>query len=260
MSHDHEYQHMNPDRFADSAGVPWEGRHFEANPWAGDDGSADPNLVAAIQALRSGDAVAEDVLVAMRAARLLVPLLANLGEAGEGAHGQTVDKSADLSIVSISSPDGQVALPVFSSVAAMGRWNSTARPVPIEAPRVALAAASEGNGRIVLDPGSDTEFVVRRTAFRSLAEGSQWIHPVRDAEVRAEFTKVIDQSAEIENFAIRDGDPQARLQGSEVVVFLKVAPNLAPDALEQTLNSLSIGWAKSEAIASRVDSISLKLV
>ncbi|MFM7029928.1 MAG: SseB family protein, partial [Micrococcales bacterium] len=81
-----------------------------------------------------------------------------------------------------------------------------------------------------------------------------------DAEVRAEFTKVIDQSAGIENFAIRDGDPQARLRGSEVVVFLKVAPNLAPNALEQTLNSLSIGWAKSEAIASRVDSISLKLV
>ncbi|MFM7030084.1 MAG: SseB family protein [Micrococcales bacterium] len=180
MSHDHEYQHMNPDRFADSAGVPWEGRHFEANPWAGDDGSADTNLVAAIQALRSGDAVAEDVLVAMRAARLLVPLLANLGEAGEGAHGQTVDKSADLSIVSISSPDGQVALPVFSSVAAMSRWNSTARPVPIETPRVALAAASEGNGRIVLDPGSDTEFVVRRTAFSTRPRCmAHWICPTR---------------------------------------------------------------------------------
>ena len=260
MSHDHEYQHMNPDRFADSAGVPWEGRHFEANPWAGDDGSADPNLVAAIQALRSGEAFAEGVIAAMRQSRLLVPLLADLGEAGEGAHGQTVDKSADLSIVSISSPDGQVALPVFSSVATMAAWNATARPVPIETARVALAAAYEGNGRIVLDPGSETEFVVRRTAFRSLADGSNWTHPARDPQVKAEFARAIDDQPEVVNFAIRDGDPQARLADSEVVVYLKLEPNLAPHALEQLLNSLSISWSQSETISSRVDSIGLKLV
>ena len=33
---------------ADSAGVPWEGRSFESNPHAGDDGSADAALLAAL--------------------------------------------------------------------------------------------------------------------------------------------------------------------------------------------------------------------
>jgi len=220
----HEYQHINPDRFADSAGVPWEGRHFEANPWANDDGSANPALLTALTDFRAGTASQVEVHAALRESRLLVPLIANLGEAGDGAHGQTVDKSADLSIVSVSSPDGQTALPVFSSVAAMSVWNSKARPVPIETSRVALAAASEGNGRIILDPGSATEFVIRRPAFQSLADGSTWQHPSLDSAVKDAFRAVIDLEPAVENFAIQNGDPKSLLEGPEVLVYLKLRP------------------------------------
>ena len=48
---------MSPDTdpgSRDSAGVPWEGRSFEPNPHAGDDGSADPALLAALTAPRDG--------------------------------------------------------------------------------------------------------------------------------------------------------------------------------------------------------------
>ena len=260
MSHGHEYQHMNPDKFADSAGVPWEGRAFEANPWAGDDGTADPALIASIAALASGDGLPEAVHAALHSARLLVPLLAHLGEAGEGAHGQTVDKSADLSIVSVSSPDGQVALPVFSSVAAMAAWNPTARPVPIEASRVALAAASEGNGRIIIDAGSATEFVIRRTAFRALAESAPWVHPSRNPAVKAAFAAVIDAEPAIENYAIRDADPRATLAGPEVLVYLKLTPGLSAEAVNQLVERVSEGWAASAEIAQQVDSLGVKLV
>jgi len=251
---------MNPDRFADSAGVPWEGRHFEANPWAGDDGSADAVLVAALEDFQAGVVTSEAVLTALKNTRLLVPLVANLGEAGEGAHGHTVDKSADLSIVSVASPDGQVALPVFTSVAAMSNWDSKARPVPIEARRVALAAASEQNGRIILDPGSSTEFVIRKNAFRALAEGAEWLHPARNPQVKAAFAAAIDAVAEIENFAIQDGDPRARLQGPEVLVYLKLSAGLSADAITDLVKELSAAWAESSIIATEVDSLGLKLV
>jgi hypothetical protein len=260
MSHNHEYQHMNPDKFADSAGVPWDGRHFEGNPWAGDDGSADPELLAALTAVATGSGQPEAVHKALQGARLLVPLIANLGEAGEGAHGQTVDKSAELSIVSVSAPDGQVALPVFSSVAAMSVWNPKARPVPIEAARVALAAASENNNRIIIDAGSPTEFVVRHTAFRELAEGSEWVHPARNQSVKAEFAAVIDAEPAVENYAIQDGDPQARLAGPEVLVYLKLTYGLAPAELQKLVERLGQGWAASEVIAGNVDSLGIKLV
>ena len=258
MSHD--YQHINPDRFADSAGVPWEGRHFEANPWAGDDGSANPELLEVLARFQAGDASQSDVHDTLRESRLLVPLVANLGEAGEGAHGQTVDKSADLSIVSVSSPDGQTALPVFSSVAAMSVWNASARPVPIETARVALAAASEKNGRIILDPGSATEFVVRRTAFRSLADSSAWTHPSLDVSIKAAFASVIDLEPAVENFAIQNGDPTSRLLGPEVLVYLKLTPGLDASALQDLLSRLTAGWAANSDIAEGVDSLGIKLV
>ncbi len=125
-------EHINPDRFADSAGVPWEGRKLAANPFAGDDGSARPELIQAIQDFhQSGDPA--PVFNEFAKARILIPLVAHLGEAGEGAHGQVVDKSADLSIVTVECPDRQTALPVFSSVAAMAAWNRSARPVPCDA-------------------------------------------------------------------------------------------------------------------------------
>lgn len=256
----HEYQHMNPDRFADSAGVPWEGRHFEANPWANDDGSANPALLAVLERFQSGAASQTEVHEVLRESRLLVPLVADLGESGEGAHGQTVDKSADLSIVSVASPDGQSALPVFSSVAAMTAWNSAARPVPIETSRVALAAASEGNGRIILDPGSVTEFVIRKPAFRSLADGSEWTHPSLDPHVKAAFRAAIDSEPAVENFAIQNGDPESRLNGPEVMVFLKLQPGLVQEQLSQLLERLGASWAASEVIAAKVDSLGVKLV
>jgi hypothetical protein len=266
------HEHINPDRFADSAGVPWEGRHFESNRWANDDGSADPALLAAIDgfqaALKSGDSAGlapspETVIDALRNARLLIPLIAALGESGEGAHGQTVDKSADLSIVSVQTPDGQVGLPVFSCVQTMQAWNKLARPVPIEATRVALAAASEGNTRIVLDPGSPSEFVIRRPAIEAIAREVGWIHPAADAVVKSEIAMAIDEEPIVENFAVQNGDPQARLANAEVLVYLKLAAgNLQPTKqdLDDMVSRITKTWADSEIIASKVDSLAIKLV
>jgi hypothetical protein len=171
----HDHKHINKDRFADSAGVPWEGRSFESNPFSNDDGSANPELISALAEFRGNPTDPREVFKAFAASRLLIPLLADLGESGEGAHGQTVDKSGDLSIVTVQTPDGQTGLPVFSSVESMARWNKTARPVPSDAIRVALAAASEGNTRIVLDPGSETEFVFRRPAIKAMALQQEWV-------------------------------------------------------------------------------------
>ncbi|MEY3316891.1 MAG: hypothetical protein RLZZ503_93, partial [Actinomycetota bacterium] len=157
-------------KFTDSAGVPWAGRSFDINPYSGDNGEADPQLIETLIKFRAKEVGPEEVLVALGQARLLIPLIANLGESGEGAHGQTVDKSADLSIVTVLTPDNQKALPVFSSVAAMNHWNPEARPVPNDGRKVALAAASEGNTRLVLDPMSETEFVVRRPGIAAIAQ------------------------------------------------------------------------------------------
>jgi len=251
--------HINPDRFSDSAGVSWSGRQFEANSWSGDDGSADPALIAAVSSLRAGSGTAEQVLDALRSARVLIPLLADLGEVGIGARGQSVDKSADLSIVTVETPDHQDGLPVFSSVAAMTAWNPTARPVPVFAPKAALAAAQEGNTRVILDPMSATEFVVRRPAIAALAQGTPWVHPVRDERVKAAFAEATSVAKEILSFELEDIDPQAILDAAELQLELKLVAGLSREELDPILQALATALAESHDIAEYVDSLRVKL-
>lgn len=256
-NHDHL---MNQDAFADSAGVPWKGRSFEANSWAGDDGSADQNLLETIQKLHRGEVTAEAVVEAFGNARVLIPLLANLGESGEGAHGQTVDKSAELSIVTVETPDQQDGLPVFSSVAAMQAWNTDARPVPVDAKKAALAAAAENNTRIILDPGSESEFVIRRPAIAAIAQQLGWIHPVRDQRVHLAFTEAIGASEHILGFELKDADPLSLLRAAEVVLELSVTPGLSREELDPVLQELAKSLAASHDIAEYVDSLRVKLL
>jgi len=251
--------HSNPDRFADSAGVSWSGRQLEQNSWAGDDGSADANLLAAVAALRAQSGTSEQVVDALRGARVLVPLLANLGESAEGPHGQTVDKSAELSIVTVETPDHQDGLPVFSSVAAMQAWNPSARPVPVSAVKAALAAAQEGNTRLILDPMSPSEYVLRRPAIAALAQGLEWVHPVRDPRVKAAFQSATAGSPEILGFQLQDIDPIATLESAELQLELSLTSGMSREQLDPVLQKLAEALAASHDIAEYVDSLRVKL-
>lgn len=245
---------------ADSAGRPWQGRAFDQNAFAGDDGSASVELIAAIEAFRLGSADAVAVVDAVRGARLLIPLIAKLGETGENEHGVTVDKSAELAIVTVSGPDGRDVLPVFSSVAAMSAWNPLARPVPADAVRVGLAAASEQTELVVLDPTSSTEFVLRRPAVWALAQQIPWVPAARDPEVLSAVRVSTAGEPSVVSVAVRAGDPDARLAGPEVLVVLALVPGLAAEALQLLLSRLADRWAADGVLADRVDSLGVELI
>ncbi len=246
-------------RVTDSAGQPWAGRHFASHPSPDDDGSAPPELVAAIARFRAGEADQAVVVEAFRTSRLLVPLLAELGEAGVTPEGRRVDKRQELSIVTVQGPDDRTVLPVFSSVAAMTAWNSAARPVPATGPRVALAAASEGTDLVVLDPTSPTEFALRRPAVWAVAQERAWVPCYVDPEVATEFARsVIDEPA-VTALVLAAGDPGARLHGPELRIELSLVPGLEASQLDGLLSRLSERWSRSELIASRVDSLEVAL-
>jgi hypothetical protein len=252
--HDH---HGPP---ADSAGQPWAGRSFGETAFADDDGSAPPELLAALERFRKRSGDEATVVDALRRARLLIPLVAKLGESGVNDRGVTVDKSAELSIVTVAGPDGRNVLPVFSSVEAMQRWNPQARPVPADGVRVALAAADEGTDLVVLDPTSETEFVIRRPALWSIAQSLPWIPSHSDPEVAAEFEHSIGGESAAVAVRLAAGDPDATLRGPELVVELAIQPGLDQPALTELLERLQSRWASSELIAARVDSLAVKLL
>jgi hypothetical protein len=247
-------------KYTDSAGVPWAGRSFDVNPFSGDNGEADPALVDAISNFQGGRIGSDQVLVAIGQARLLIPLVASLGETGEGAHGHQVDKSADLSIVTVLTPDNQRALPVFSSVAAMNHWNPEARPVPNDGRKVALAAASEGNTRLVLDPMSQSEFVVRRPGIAAIAQGFDWITPANNPEVVDIVNSLLADSGSVDSFTLVDGDPTCRLLGQELLVVLYLEPGLTESQLKALEEDFFAKIANSERFVELVDSVGVKFL
>ena len=244
---------------SDSAGTPWAGRHFDESPASDDDGSAPPALIRAIEEFHAG-AVGESAVVdVFRESRLLVPIVAELGESGLSASGLLVDKSAELSIVTVEGPDGRPVLPVFSSVEAMARWNPKARPVPADAVRVALAAASESTELVVLDPVSATEVVLRRPAVWAVAQGLPWQPSHTDPAVLAEFRRTT-VDARVLAVAIEAGDPGARLAGPALIVAITIEAGLSAADLTAMLAILSTQWGSSELIAERVDSLTVRFL
>lgn len=243
----------------DSAGVPWEGRAFQENLHAADDGSADPALLAALTRFRAGEGSQQEVVDAFRGVRVLIPLIAEKGEEGTAPSGLTVDKTQELSIVTVAAPDGRRVQPVFSSVEAMSRWDPEARPVPVDAVRAALAASADDTDLIVLDPTSDTEFVLRRPAVWAVAQQERWVPSFLSPEVYTGLQESVATELAVIDVAVAPGDPDARLRGAELVVELELVTGLERATLDAVLQRLAQRWAADDRIATLVDSLTVRL-
>lgn len=252
---------MSPqtDRFADSAGQPWKGRSFRSNERAGDDGSAPPGLLEQIVRLRRGEAAQASVVGVLRDSRVLIPLVSHAGTEGETAEGLRVDKTQELSIVTVEGPDGRTVMPIFSSVETMQRWDAAARPIPVEMRRAALAAADEQTDVAVLDPASESEFVVRRPALWAIAQGVEWTPAYDDPEVRRVFEESVASETSVSGIDVLPGDPEALMRGPEVRVRLRLVPGLTAASLNELAARISNRWASSEVVAQRVDSVKIAL-
>ncbi|PPF12033.1 MULTISPECIES: SseB family protein [unclassified Rathayibacter] len=258
MSHPSEPRPL-PAHLTDSAGTPWAGRHFEPSAAPEDDGSAPEALVAALESFAGGTRGPEAVVDAIRTSRLLIPLVARLGEEAEGVGGLRADKTQELAIVTVAGPDGRTVLPVFSGVESMRRWDPAARPVPVDGRRAALAAVAEGTEVMVLDPASEREFAVRRPALWAIAEGGDWRPAPADAEVLRALRAAAEGERAVASLEVRAGDPEQRLAGPELVVVLSLRPGLDQDALGALVARLGERWAADETVAQRVDSMTLQL-
>ncbi len=183
-----------------------------------------------------------------------------LGDAGENEHGVTIDKSQELSIITVAGPDGRNVLPVFSSAAAMSSWNPSARPVPSDAIRVALAAAQENTDLVVLDPTADTEYVIRRPALWAIAQSTPWTPSYASRQVAQAFADSIATELSVLGVELAAGDPDARLAGPELIVRLELVDGLTQAELDATLGRLASRWSASDVIATAVDSLRVQLV
>ncbi|WP_206446308.1 SseB family protein [Agrococcus sp. KRD186] len=244
-------------RAADSAGRPWEGRTFTHHDtaYAGDDGSAPAGYLDAVAALAEGTGARALVVDALRGERLLVPLLAAAGETGVDERGRTIDKTQELSIVTVQGPDGAGILPMFSHVGAMQAWNAKARPVPTSVQRAA-AAALDGPARVVIDPGSESEFVLTRTMLEALLTDASWSWGVEDAAVHAAVEAAMFAQPSVQAIVLATGDPRGRLAGADLEVHALV--DAAEDAAAQ-LRAAADALGEVEAVRERIASVAVRM-
>jgi len=154
--------------------------------FAGDDGSASAELVAALTAWQRDPATYPEVLAVLQRSRLVVPVVAMLGEVGYDDAGLAHDKTSDMATVLVQGADGRLALLGFTGTGALSAWNPEARPVPVAADLAARSALQDGAAALVIDLVGPVRFVVEGDDLQGLAEGwtlarvsggTAWIRP-----------------------------------------------------------------------------------
>lgn len=204
-------------------------------PFASDDGSADPAVTAALDATGLPRHEYLDRLwSALASSRVIVPVAAHAVH-GAGAPGQgpavaehevggvtlpahevhTADAAQDAATLAVDLPDGHVALPVFTSAAAMSAWRGDVRPVPVEPARAARVAVEHTDQLWVLDPGT-RDLRLPRPAVVALAGGEDWVPSWRSEAIQDEVTAQIFAVDGVTGVAFEPGET------AELRVFIRI--------------------------------------
>ena len=171
--------------------APDNARRLLGSEFPDDEGGDDPRLRSALTAYAAAHdpqerrALLPACLEALQGARLLVPVVAVLGEVEVGDDGLARDKSSDMAAVLLTGRDGRTALLSFTHTASMQAWDPEARPVPVRAQLAAQAAMQAGPARLVVE-GVDLEGLARGWRLARVGDQVAWVrdgsrggHPVR---------------------------------------------------------------------------------
>lgn len=242
----------------DSAGQPWEGRNLAPNPFSGDTGEADANLLTALEAAAASplDPQAhEGVVAALAGARLYAPIVPIAVDHGVGENGLMVDNSSDMAMVRLRAEDGRECTPGFSAIPPLTAWHPEARPVPIESERLALGAIEADSQLVVLDPGTDRSFLLRRPALFAFAQGRPWTPAWADPTVAEAAVALAGQFPWLSRISLSPGSARVHVEGPELCLRLGVTGQVPAEEVERFQQALGA----DPIIVERADSLALQL-
>ncbi|MGW0735439.1 SseB family protein [Streptomyces sp. NPDC002851] len=199
-----------------------------------DDGSADPRLTAALAAWAAdrSQRTAAGVLQALAPTRLLVPVVAVLGEVETDENGLKREKTSDMAVPTLKAGD-RTALPAFSSTEALALWDPEARPVAVPLRQALHAAVHEKADTIVLDVAGPVPFELPRPALLALAEGRTSTDPLTDPAVTEAVRAVVAAEPAVLRAHLGPGTADGTLA-------LVLAPDAAPaEAAQRVAEALA---------------------
>ena len=250
----HSDAHGRP---ADSAGQAWEGKSIPSHGFSGDDGSADDALLAALASAQDapGDATELALMESVARTRWLVPVVAVADEVDDsGAH--AVDTRSDMAAVTLTSPDGSRALPMFTSLASLAAWDGAARPVPVRAAAAAQAAIGEECQVLVVDVASPHATVLRPSMLWALAQERAWQPSHLDAHVAAAVRSAVAAEHDVVDHRLEGGEPA----GAGVLrVVLALPPGLGADDVSAIATRIGERIATDGETRARIDALTFAL-
>lgn len=143
------------------------GNEILTSDFSGDDGSADPQLLVALNLNVQMPSVLtqNSVLQALTSARLLVPVVAQVDSKNDDG----TEKDSHIAQVTFKSVDGRVGLLAFTSIQALQDWDPNARPIAQWASSIAKACVESDFDALLIDMASPHRFAVQGLALLQLA-------------------------------------------------------------------------------------------
>ncbi|MGW8886901.1 SseB family protein [Streptomyces sp. NPDC055749] len=192
-----------------------------------DDGTAAPELTAALAAWSQDRKAVGPVLEALLGARLLVPVVAVLGEVEEDENGLRREKTSDMAVPTLQAGDRR-ALPAFTSTASLALWDPEARPVAVPLHQALQAAAHEKADTVVLDLAGPVAFELTGSALRAVAENRASADPLDDPAVVAAVRDVVAAEPAVIRAHLGPGP-------ADGIVAVVLAPDAVPAEAAQRL-------------------------
>lgn len=257
---------------ADSAGQTFSGRSLASTGFVADDGSVSEGLAAALESPTDETGL----MAALSRARLLVPIVAALSEVDDsgdlpvenrpaegrrsgpassaGTTTEAPHKNTDMAVVTLESPTGERALPVFTDLAAMAAWDPAARPSPVHADRAAQAAITERCDVMVLDVATRS-LVLRPSMVWALAQRQTWKPPHLDDHVRQAVSRSVVDETDIAAVHCEAGAAPGELR-----VVLTVYPGLTQPELQALARRVGEQIATDGETRARIDGLTFSIV
>ena len=156
-----------------------------------DKGDADPVLLALLQ--NKADGFEKSAFNRLVNSRLIGAIVAKK------------DENVEMMQALFSSNDGRVAMPVFTSLDELTKWNKEARPLPLIANDFAQQTIDQELDAIIVDIASDHRFVIKGYMLNCLAKNQEWNYPHQDLEVIETIERICQRLENVSKIEITKG-------------------------------------------------------
>src|SRR5699024_9969363 len=154
-------------------------------------------------------------------------------------------------------PDaGRECTPGFTGIPPLTSWHPQARPVPIESARPVLGAIEAESQLVVLDPGAESSFLLRRPAMFAFVQSQPWTPASADAGGADGLRTVAEAFPCLARLAVRPASSSVHLGGPEVGIALGVES----EGPQEEVRRFQEAVAGDEELVSKIDSLAIRLV